>query len=114
MKTKTNHHGKRISHSEQRPSRTLSAPHLGDVLAEGRHGDHLAHEVEVRGHQRHDPAAVEHGQAVLVDDRAVLESEQAQHKVSGSITFSLPALKTCRCSGMLAKTCHLIRSYLFF
>lgn len=47
-------------------------PYLGNVLAKRRDGYHLADEVEVGGHQRHDTAAVEHGQAVLVEDGAVL------------------------------------------
>lgn len=40
--------------------------HLADVLAEGRVGNHLTQEVEVRGHQRHDAAADKHGQVLFV------------------------------------------------
>lgn len=54
------------------------------MLAECRDSYHLTHEVEVRGHQRHDPTAVKHRQAILVDDRAVLERKRAQDKVSRS------------------------------
>lgn len=36
------------------------------MLAEGRVGNHLTQEVEVRGHQRHDAAADKHGQVLFV------------------------------------------------
>lgn len=73
------------------------------MLAKGRDGYHLTHEVEVRSDQRQDRTAVEHGQVVLVDDRTVLESEQAQHKVSGCISVPSDGPENCRWFGMLTK-----------
>lgn len=42
------------------------------MLTQRRVGDHLAQEVEVRRHQRHNTAATEHGQVLLVDQSHLL------------------------------------------
>lgn len=52
--------------------------HLADVLAEGRVGNHLTQEVEVRGHQRHDAAADKHGQVLFVGKSHVLHKPVAK------------------------------------
>lgn len=53
--------------------RCSAVAHLADVLAEGGVGNHLAQEVEVRCHQRHDAAADEHGHVLLVGQSHVLQ-----------------------------------------
>lgn len=48
--------------------------HLADVLTEGRVCDHLAQEVEVRRHQRHDATANNHWHVLLIGQSHVLHT----------------------------------------
>lgn len=54
-----------------------SIMHLADVLAEWRVRDHLAQEVEVRRHQRHDATADKHRHVLLIGQSHVLQANQA-------------------------------------
>lgn len=46
--------------------------HLADVLTEGRVGDHLAQEVQVRRHQCHDTTANKHWHVLFIGQSHVL------------------------------------------
>lgn len=66
---------KRKTSSLRKAVSDAESAHLTDVLAEGGVGDHLAQEVQVRRHQRHDATADEHRHVLLVSQSHVLHRQ---------------------------------------
>lgn len=68
--------------------------HLADVLTEGRVCDHLAQEVEVRRHQRHDATADKHRHVLLISQSHVLHRPTTQWRTL-QIFISINVCRVC-------------------